>query len=78
MPMIQVARTIGSAVGKVRKQFAPVLRRAPGRRQSARASANGATEDQVNTTLTSPQRLDSHGTKPEDLAGTGAHDSQGG
>lgn len=37
-----------------------------------------STEDQVNMRLALPQRIDSHGTKVEELAGTGVHDSQGG
>jgi uncharacterized protein (DUF302 family) len=37
-----------------------------------------ATEDQVNMRAALPQRIDCHGTKVEELAGTGAHDSQGG
>jgi hypothetical protein len=38
----------------------------------------GATEDQVNMRATVPQRLDSHGSKVEDIAGTGEVDAQGG
>lgn len=38
----------------------------------------GATEDQVNMRGSIPQRIDRRGTKVEDLAGTGQHDSQGG
>jgi uncharacterized protein (DUF302 family) len=36
------------------------------------------TEDQVNMRAALPQRIDSHGTEVEELAGTGAHDAQGG
>ncbi|MGB9455010.1 MAG: DUF302 domain-containing protein [Bryobacteraceae bacterium] len=36
------------------------------------------TEDQVNMRAALPQRVDCHGTKIEDLAGTGEIDSQGG
>ena len=39
---------------------------------------HGATEDQVNTGLTVPQRIDKKGTKVEDTAGTGEHDAPGG
>jgi len=48
------------------------------------AGANGvpgahrATEDQVNMRAALAQRIDCHGTKVEDLAGTGVHDAQGG
>ena len=38
----------------------------------------GATEDQVNMKATLPQRIDYRGTKIEDEAGTGTHDSAGG
>ncbi len=41
-------------------------------------SGIGATENQVDTRDTVPQRIDKHGTKVEDLAGTGQHDSSGG
>jgi hypothetical protein len=75
---VRFARTIGTAVGRIRRQIAPARKHAPVRNGRSHASALGATEDQVNMSLQSPQRLDSHGTKPEDLAGTGEHDSQGG
>ena len=38
----------------------------------------GATEDQMDMRGTIPQRTDRLGTKVEDLAGTGDHDSSGG
>ena len=38
----------------------------------------GATESQTDAAATVPQRVDKRGTKVEDLAGTGQHDSQGG
>ena len=41
-------------------------------------SHRGATEDQVNMKDTVPQRIDRKGTKIEDAAGTGEHDSPGG
>jgi len=42
------------------------------------AGEHRATEDQVNMRATVPQRIDCHGTKVEELGGTGSHDSQGG
>jgi uncharacterized protein (DUF302 family) len=42
------------------------------------ASNPGATEMQVNLRAAIPQRIDCHGTKVEDLAGTGVQDAQGG
>jgi hypothetical protein len=41
-------------------------------------SALGATEDQMNMRGTVPPRIDSRGSKVEELAGTGEQDSQGG
>ncbi len=38
----------------------------------------GATEDQVNMAATVPEHVDKKGTKVEDIAGTGQHDSLGG
>jgi uncharacterized protein (DUF302 family) len=38
----------------------------------------GATEEQVAARRVVPQRIDSHGTKVEEIAGTGQHDSPGG
>jgi uncharacterized protein (DUF302 family) len=47
-------------------------------RPGVETSRWGATEDQVNMRATLPQRIDYRGTKVEDEAGTGAHDSPGG
>lgn len=47
-------------------------------RPGVETSRWGATEDQVNMRATLPQRIDYRGTKIEDEAGTGAHDSPGG
>lgn len=38
----------------------------------------GATEDQVSMVGTVPERVNKHGEKIEDMAGTGEHDSLGG
>jgi len=42
------------------------------------AAEHPATEDQVNMRAALPQRVDCRGTKVEELAGVGGHDSQGG
>ncbi|HTQ54497.1 MAG TPA: DUF302 domain-containing protein [Bryobacteraceae bacterium] len=47
-------------------------------RSGAGPSHWGATEDQVNMRAALPQRIDYRGTKVEDEAGTGQHDSPGG
>ena len=44
----------------------------------ARHMGIGATEDQVSVRGSIPQRIDCHGTKVEELAGTGQHDAAGG
>jgi hypothetical protein len=41
-------------------------------------SGIGATEELMDARATIPQRIDRIGTKVEDLAGTGEHDSPGG
>jgi len=49
-----------------------------GSRHDPKKFAIGATEDQVDLRATVPQRIDRRGTKVEDEAGTGEHDSAGG
>ncbi len=46
--------------------------------QDRKLSGMGATEDQMDIRGAIPQRVDKKGSKIEDLAGTGEHDSQGG
>jgi len=48
------------------------------KRPGVETSRWGATEDQVNMQATVPQRIDYRGTKIEDEACTGTHDSSGG
>ena len=56
-----------------------VLDEAAHRHHASPAShEHAATEDQVNMRASLPQRIDRHGTKVEELAGTGVHDAQGG
>jgi hypothetical protein len=74
----RIARAVGIALGKIRRQIAPAGKCDLPRNQRVRTSSIGATEDQVNMRLQAPQRLDSHGTRTEDVAGTGEHDSLGG
>ncbi|MGE5644500.1 MAG: DUF302 domain-containing protein [Acidobacteriota bacterium] len=45
---------------------------------AAHASGLGATEEQMNARAALPQRIDSRGTKLEELGGTGEHDARGG
>lgn len=48
------------------------------KRPRRKDSGIGATEDQMDIRSTVPQRIDRKGTKVEDQAGTGEHDSSGG
>jgi hypothetical protein len=72
------------AVATLLSNFTVVVERAQrgkGRPATASASAGsgfGATEDQVDMKDTLAQRVDNKGTKLEDLAGDGQHDSRGG
>jgi hypothetical protein len=50
----------------------------PKRKQEAKESHEGATEEQVDMKDTVPQRINRIGEKIEDLAGTGEQDSKGG
>lgn len=49
-----------------------------GTRRSHTLAHIGATEDQVSMVGTVPERVNKHGVKIEDMAGTGQHDSLGG
>ena len=51
---------------------------AQARPQEPEPAERPSTEDQINMRAALPQRLDCRGTKVEELAGTGIHDSQGG
>jgi len=75
---VRLARSVGIAVGRIRRRIALPTRSSPAQGVRIPTAANGATEDQVNMTLQQPQRIDNWGTKAEDLAGTGEHDSKGG
>ncbi len=50
----------------------------PSPESKQKLSGIGATEDLMDARATIPQRIDSHGTKVEDLAGTGEIDAAGG
>jgi hypothetical protein len=74
------------AVATLLSNFTVVVERAqrgsgpsrPANGATAAGSGFGATEDQVDMKDTVAQRVDSKGTKLEDIAGVGEHDSQGG
>jgi hypothetical protein len=79
-PVLAAVAAIATVVSKfeiVVERAAPPAR--PDRPKArAAASAAGATEDEVHMAGTVPERVDKKGTKIEDLAGTGQHDSLGG
>jgi hypothetical protein len=51
---------------------------APKQHHKSQPEPEGATEEQVDMKDTVPQHVDDEGTKVEDEAGTGEHDSKGG
>ena len=79
-----VAAPVLAAVGAIAaalSDFRLVVERVNDKPVTARAAASsgiGATEEQVDMKNTVGQRIDRKGTKLEDLAGTGQHDSPGG
>lgn len=50
----------------------------PVKTRDRKLSGIGATEDQMDIRGAIPQRIDRRGSKIEDMAGTGEHDSPGG
>jgi 3-isopropylmalate dehydrogenase len=84
---VTIARNIEQAVAHVIARGTPRtydMGGHAGTMEMARAVAaalpcsHAATEDQVNMCATLPQRIDSHGSKIEELAGTGVLDAPGG
>ncbi|HTS29562.1 MAG TPA: hypothetical protein VMH81_27015 [Bryobacteraceae bacterium] len=67
-----VAASLEEALRAVMEEAA---RRSP---HDAEAQEHRPTEDQVVMRAALPQRIDCHGSKVEELAGTGVHDAQGG
>lgn len=60
--ILQIAATLPESERLVKKAFSGI----------------GATEANISMVATIPQRIDAKGSKVEDLAGIGSHDSQGG
>lgn len=67
-----------SVAPEIRIAPAPPEPRDKGTRRFQAVAHIGATEDQVSMVGTVPERVNKHGVKIEDLAGTGQHDSLGG
>ena len=68
-----------SILPRSRTAAEPIAHNASRLRQSRGGIGHvGATEDQVSMVGTLPERMNGKGTKIEDIAGTGAHDSLGG
>jgi len=70
---IEVAHAVADAL-----RFARIVAGSQPHKPHPDAGVHTPTEDMVNMRAALPQRIDSHGTKVEELAGTGAHDAQGG
>lgn len=73
-----VATPLDAILQGILEDAAQPLTTAAKMRPDVETSQWGATEDQVNMQATVAQRVDYRGTKIEDEAGTGAHDSAGG
>jgi|SRR5450755_3094885 uncharacterized protein (DUF302 family) len=73
-----LAAPLDSVLREILEDAAKPLTVAARTRPDVETSRWGATEDQVNMQATVPQRIDYRGTKIEDEAGTGAHDTLGG
>jgi len=84
-PILAAVGAIATLVSKfdvaVERTGAAAGSAAQGQAQSASGKSDshmGAREDQMNMAGTVPEHSDNKGTKLEDLAGTGEHDSMGG
>jgi hypothetical protein len=73
-----LAAPLDSVLQRILEDAAHPVTASARERPGVETSRWGATEDQVNMRATLPQRIDYRGTKIEDEAGTGAHDSPGG
>jgi uncharacterized protein (DUF302 family) len=76
--LLELAAPLRSALLAIMGDAARIESVSLATRAGVRHSGLGATEEQVNARASLPQRIDCHGTKIEDLGGTGAHDSPGG
>lgn len=71
--LFRISRAAGVTLGRISRHVNP-----PQVTSVEPPSALGATENQVSMSGQVPQRINPAGTKVEDLAGVGKHDSQGG
>lgn len=78
---LQRRQLTGPADSRVQTSPPPAPSAGPGKPPvvaTANGASVGATEDQVSMVGTVPERVNKHGDKIEDMAGTGEHDSLGG
>jgi uncharacterized protein (DUF302 family) len=74
----RLAGPLEDALRQVMEEAANPSTRPRHEQHGAGGSSPGATEMQMNMRAAIPQRIDCHGTKVEDLAGTGSQDAPGG
>jgi uncharacterized protein (DUF302 family) len=74
----RLAEPLEAALRDLMEKAAGAAAQAPHAAHAEEHSGLGAREDQMNMRGSVPQRIDQKGTKVEDMAGTGAHDSSGG
>lgn len=73
-----MAATLEGSLHQIMQDAAQPVAAAAQAAPAARCRGLGATEEQMSLRGPLPQRIDKRGSKIEDLAGTGEHDSQGG
>jgi len=76
--LVQLAGPLETVLLRIMEDAAQPLAAAAQAAPAARRGGLGATEEQMNVRASIPQRIDCRGTKVEEIAGTGQHDSQGG
>ena len=81
-PILAAAGAIATLIAKfhivVERSAPPPSPASPAASSAVTDSSVGATEGQVDMKDTIPERINKQGTKVEDIAGVGGHDSQGG
>ncbi len=76
--LVELAKPMDAVLQEILEEATKPLTATAKGRPGVETSRWGATEDQVNMQATLPQRIDYRGTKIEDVAGTGQHDTLGG
>jgi hypothetical protein len=76
--LVQLTGPLETLLREILQEAACPLAAEPAAPATVHRGGIGATEEQVSLRAAIPQRIDCRGTKIEELAGTGEHDSRGG